>query len=338
MTTEKIKIFYSWQSDLPKEMNINAIRNNIKSAVAKLEEDNDCFNIMLDEATRDTAGSPSIPSAIFEKIYDSDIFIVDVSIINHESSSDRKTPNPNVLIELGYAIAKLGWERIILIFNEKYGKIEELPFDIRNHRALKYKINDKNDNNGKVKLKEALRVAIKTICDKNPIKPTENTQLNLPKMKRDKDIQNLIVLFNTFHLEGVQDFIDMFPEKTLYKGIWFYEQFNNVYKSPSFHIYDEIISNKLYYFFTRWDKLVNQGAHYFAIKNSEDYEFNSDEDTKEKIRLLSSEANVFFRELILEIRKNWIEVDIDERSKEGFEKYLSREAILARYPKGILSE
>jgi len=263
---------------------------------------------------------------------------VDVSIINASSEGVRKTPNPNVLIELGYAIAQLGWERIILVYNEKYGKVEELPFDIRNHRTLKYKIHDKNDSDGKGKLKETLRMAIKTICDKNPIKPSENRPINLVKIKRDKDIQNLIRLFDTFHLEGFQDLVDMLPEKMLYKGIWFYDEFNNIYKSPSFHLYDEVIKDKLYYFFIRWDELVSQGAHYFSIKNSEDYEFHSNEDIKQKIILLSSEANVFFRELILEIRENWIEVDIDERSKNGLENYLNREAVIVRYPKEIQAE
>lgn len=35
--------------------------------------------------------------------------------------------NPNVLIELGYASSKLGWDRILCIHNLMYGKIEDLP-------------------------------------------------------------------------------------------------------------------------------------------------------------------------------------------------------------------
>lgn len=47
----------------------------------------------------------------------------------------RKTPNPNVMIELGYAIKSLDWDRIILLYDKDFGEIEELPFDI-NHRRI----------------------------------------------------------------------------------------------------------------------------------------------------------------------------------------------------------
>jgi len=50
----------------------------------------------------------------------------------------RKTPNPNVPIELGYAVKTLGWERVICVVNGDYCNIEHLPFDIRNNRASVY--------------------------------------------------------------------------------------------------------------------------------------------------------------------------------------------------------
>lgn len=43
----------------------------------------------------------------------------------------RATPNPNVLVELGYAAHSLGWDRIIVVVNTAHGAIEELPFDFR---------------------------------------------------------------------------------------------------------------------------------------------------------------------------------------------------------------
>ena len=39
--------------------------------------------------------------------------MADVTIINHDYTG-RKTPNPNVMLELGYAIKALGWQRILL--------------------------------------------------------------------------------------------------------------------------------------------------------------------------------------------------------------------------------
>ncbi|RTM15386.1 MAG: hypothetical protein EKK33_02145 [Bradyrhizobiaceae bacterium] len=65
--------------------------------------------------------------------------MVDVSIIN-KAAGGRPTPNPNVLIELGYALRTLGYERIILVFNRAFGKIEDLPFDLRARRVLAYDV------------------------------------------------------------------------------------------------------------------------------------------------------------------------------------------------------
>ncbi|MDM4014641.1 hypothetical protein [Roseiconus lacunae] len=38
------------------------------------------------------------------------------------------------MLELGYAAAKLGWDRIVLVMNERYGGVSKLPFDLRNRR------------------------------------------------------------------------------------------------------------------------------------------------------------------------------------------------------------
>jgi len=52
--------------------------------------------------------------------------------------ADRPTPNPNVLIELGYALKRLGWNRILMILNAEFGKVEALPFDLRMKRVITY--------------------------------------------------------------------------------------------------------------------------------------------------------------------------------------------------------
>jgi hypothetical protein len=112
-------------------------------AAKKLKSDG-AFDIEIDQATREEPGSPDIPDTIFKKIDECSIFIADVSFIN-DKTTGRQTPNPNVLIELGYAIKKIGFEKIILIFNENFGKLEELPFDINHRRPMKYLYNNSMD-------------------------------------------------------------------------------------------------------------------------------------------------------------------------------------------------
>src|ERR1019366_9830222 len=50
----------------------------------------------------------------------------------------RRTPNPNVLLELGYAAKRLTWDNVICVFNTAFGKTEDLPFDLRHRRMCVY--------------------------------------------------------------------------------------------------------------------------------------------------------------------------------------------------------
>jgi hypothetical protein len=56
----------------------------------------------------------------------------------------RLTPNPNVLLELGFAASTIGWENIICVINTAYGKPSELPFDIKFRKPLEYELPEEN--------------------------------------------------------------------------------------------------------------------------------------------------------------------------------------------------
>lgn len=91
-------------------------------------------------------GSPDIAISIFAKIASADIFVADVSIINNIAEGARPTPNPNVLFELGYAVAELGWENVMLVMNTEFGGPDLLPFDLRGRRVTTYAALDGGDN------------------------------------------------------------------------------------------------------------------------------------------------------------------------------------------------
>ena len=133
-------VFYSWQSDLPNATNRGFIQRALESAATAIAgDDTVAVEPVIDRDTEGVAGSPDIASTIFAKIAAADVVIVDVSIINR-ATGGRPSPNPNVLIELGYALRALGYERVILVFNRAYGAIEDLPFDLRTRRILSYEV------------------------------------------------------------------------------------------------------------------------------------------------------------------------------------------------------
>ncbi len=135
-------VFYSWQSDLPNSVNRGFIQSALEQAATTIAADNTvAIEPVVDRDTQNVPGSPDIASTIFTKIASADIFVADVSIVTRAETM-RPAPNPNVLIELGYALKALGPERVILVFNRAFGALEELPFDLRTRRVLLYEMRE----------------------------------------------------------------------------------------------------------------------------------------------------------------------------------------------------
>lgn len=166
-------VFYSWQSDLPNPVNRGFIQSALES-VAKTIAQDEAVKIepVIDRDTQGLPGAPDIGQAIFRKIEAADVFVCDVSIINAGAQMPdgtppcRLTPNPNVLIELGYAAHHLSWDRIVLVINEHYGKIQDLPFDLHLKRALSYRLAPEADKTAaKQELTSKLDSAVRAILN-----------------------------------------------------------------------------------------------------------------------------------------------------------------------------
>ena len=107
---QTFKIFYSWQSDLPGNKTRNFIRECIDEAI-ELAQETETIEAERDEATMGTTGSPDIVATLFSKIDNCDLFIADLSFcFTEDLHHNKKSPNPNVMVELGYAVKTLGWE------------------------------------------------------------------------------------------------------------------------------------------------------------------------------------------------------------------------------------
>lgn len=158
-------IFYSWESDLPNSTNRGLIQNTLERA-AKSIRDDDSIEIepVIQRDTAGVPGSPDIGSTIFARIEKADIFVCDVSIIN-QNTGPRPTPNPNVLLELGFAIKACGFQKIVMVMNTAFGEPEDLPFDLKNRRVTTYYLRE-GDTDKAVKsksLEATFEKAIKAI-------------------------------------------------------------------------------------------------------------------------------------------------------------------------------
>jgi hypothetical protein len=165
----RLVIFYSWQSDLPRSRNLDFIQECLTEAITAVSGESIQVIPCLDRDTEGEPGAPDIAETIFSKIDNCDMFVCDVSIIAGTGRA-KATPNPNVLLELGYAAKRLGWERVTNVANVFYGEIEELPFDLRKRRVVKYSLQpEENKTTAKKALVEALSLQIKACIQKGKV-------------------------------------------------------------------------------------------------------------------------------------------------------------------------
>lgn len=158
---QKFKIFYSWQSDLPGNKTKNFIRECIDEAI-DLAQESEAIEAERDEATTGTTGSPDIVATLFSKIDNCDLFIADLSLCyTEDQNKEKRSPNPNVLLELGYAVKTLGWDRIICLCNTDYGN--KYPFDISHNRITDFSLEGKSRKEVKGDISKIIFVNIRDI-------------------------------------------------------------------------------------------------------------------------------------------------------------------------------
>lgn len=140
-------VFYSWMSDRPDNRNRSYFRQQLQNCVDQIAKKLK-ITIRIDSDSRGEDGSQAIDEAILKKINACDLFVCDITPMVRvqslgEHHCEKEIPNPNVLFELGFAVASLGWHRCIMIWNGEYGDLNNAPFDIRNHTTVSYRIGSK---------------------------------------------------------------------------------------------------------------------------------------------------------------------------------------------------
>jgi hypothetical protein len=130
-------IFFSWQLDTPPTIGRNFLHSALEGACralgrAKDVEDAPRDALTVDSDTQGEPGQPPIVETILKKIDAAQLFVADMTYIA-QSSGGKHSPNPNVLIEYGWALKGKSHSRIISVMNTAFGKPPEieLPFDLR---------------------------------------------------------------------------------------------------------------------------------------------------------------------------------------------------------------
>lgn len=332
--TTDFTVFYSWQSDLPDGTNRQAIRSALRVASNKVETETTALRVVLDEATRGEPGSPNIPATILEKIRSCDVFVCDITTINAAADSAlRRTPNPNVLFELGYAVAHVGWQRVVMLSNSEFGEVVDAPFDIDRHRISTYKISptDPKNKGNHSQLSTLLGEAILSVVAKNPKRFMGGDSLSPEQIRRQRDITNLRWVLGTIHFPSLDEMIESLPELIHSRALHFWEGFNAVVKNSLFHLYDAEALQAIKEIHKAWGICVSNGEQYhmatnpnlYVFKNPGDAPFTKKQDlawkTIDSARSMLLEAQ---NGLLKILRDRYLEVDVEETNSAAWREYL----------------
>lgn len=174
-----LTVFYSWQSDTPSNLNRTFIEKALQIALERLNTDAALepairsAGVQLDKDTKGVAGSPAVAETIFRKIDECAVFVADLTFVGRstdelvgEQETPRLFPNPNVLIEYGYARKCHGNGALIAVMNSAYGDPSALPFDLSHLRwPITYRLKSGDEKPRELetlagKLVEALRLIL----------------------------------------------------------------------------------------------------------------------------------------------------------------------------------
>jgi hypothetical protein len=323
---QTITVFYSWQSDLDAETNKDAIEDALQNSKIDIEKEIANINLNIDDAVRNTTGSININQSILDKISKCDIFICDVTPINHQLLKENKEakpiPNPNVMFELGFAVSKLGWERIWLLFNLHYCSSIKLPFDIGNNITHGYLIAPKNEGKylqNLANLTTSLTEKLKNIILKNPPKGYELEKLDPEKVKRERDIRCLNRFLEMIHFKTLKDYLIGSPD--FVEAGYFLMILNlfYVYKDFDFSINDVRLEVHINEFYTALMSISQFFQYYKLIEGTDKYAFDDNVqdafDVHKIIKNNNKKTEVTFRLLLSYIKEKYIEIDTDETNK-----------------------
>ncbi len=328
-------VFFSWQIDTGPDQ-VRLLRKCLKRACKALEKKPELGNptIQVDEATQDLPGSPSIPDSIREKILNADVFVADLTLINSgiEQDQGRLTPNPNVLFELGFAVAELGWDRVILPFNASLPmKAEDLPFDVRVNRASPFNGTDEEG------LTTLLTTAIGLVLLKQPPRPDNTTQRSPEEIKRTRDINALRAALSCIDMSVIDRTLESAPGIIVADTFHHYESLNGVVSATTFHLYDEDARKLVYSLRDNWGALLSFGVHYTDL-NSGDYKFKSHlgspitgstESDWKKMEGHVAELKRASDGLVRHVQEHYLELDVEDLSELAAKE---RSAFLASMP------
>jgi hypothetical protein len=85
--------------------------------------------VRIDSDTEGVLGQPPVTDTILAKIESCNVFAPDFTFVA-TTEGGKLVPNPNVMLEYGYALRARGYQIMMPLMNTAYVPPEKLPFDM----------------------------------------------------------------------------------------------------------------------------------------------------------------------------------------------------------------
>lgn len=160
-----MRTFTVWQSDTPSSVGRTFVAKALEDA-AKIIRSTRQIAVQIDADTQGVPGTPAISETILRKIDACDAVLADLTLVS-STAQGKTAPNPNVLIEYGYALKAKGQSHVLLVMNTAFGGPEGLPFDLRHPMQFEapQALSDAVRRERRSRFTEKLVVAINTVID-----------------------------------------------------------------------------------------------------------------------------------------------------------------------------
>lgn len=331
-----MRIFFSWQIDLPIAVSTSLIRRCLKDAASELESERE-MSISVEEATTGSEGSPYIPDELAEKIRKCDIFVGDVTTVcripdpKNSERAGKSLPNPNVTFELGLAAAHVGWRRIVMLFNKGLAEFEQLPFDFDRHRMMLFDVgHDRAQDRGKQReLTSNLKKAIAIIIDGNPARPRDIEGKTPEEVKHLRDVAALKSFFRQLSVNFLYQHLRDIPDRRHFHAGWIYDGIHAVIDNPGFDLYDAELKITLKALVTelantlKFDEMYGElnRAHIQSFGSAQSTDVEAERQAANKLIASAKRLEGHLRKALGTVREKYLEVDIDELSLQLEREY-----------------
>ncbi|MGB6541214.1 MAG: hypothetical protein WBF03_10105 [Xanthobacteraceae bacterium] len=150
-------VFYAWQSDTVERLNRHLIRFALNLAAKNISDDPVLrVRARIDADTEGILGHVPVTDTILKKIAACDAFVPDLTFVA-VTKAGKLIPNPNVMLEYGFALRAKSYSVMIPVMNTAYGPAEKLPFDMAHLRhPLQYRLPATAENSERRTVRKAL--------------------------------------------------------------------------------------------------------------------------------------------------------------------------------------